>query len=333
MAAPTACGSDQNRPCKGCWVWFNALCSCLKSPGSCSTSKANPPYWVLVNPTLITSSVLVPDFRDVQKNHATLRDAVWDFGQTVSVPRLEALATNTAHSKTQDPVHMHACPVNPAVNAKEGKMATPDQLYHVLFVTSHLQKDPNGKFQKLRITGTYVSLESAKKAAHQCLFDAGYELEWFKKYEIGDSENVNGQVVHAVAPAGSTYRVRVLTTPNTINKPLPNHEDGRIAADLYYVVQIKSGLEDEESRDINIEGVFTSYSEARESALRVLLDAGDGVSKDSFAAYDEAGPGQADCGYGDNIIVHAVGNNGENFLVSVVKGQVLESVRLAEASF
>jgi len=30
--------------------------------------------------------------------------------------------------------------------------------------------------------------------------------------------------------------------------------------------------------------------------------------------------------------VHAVGDNGENMLVSVVQGQVLESVRLMEAS-
>lgn len=208
----------------------------------------------------------------------------------------------------------------------------PEQLYHILFITSHLQKDPNGRFQKLRIPGTYISLESAKTAAHQCLFDAGYEREWFKKYETG-MDNEDGQVVLAVAPAGSTYRVRIATTPNTVGKPLSKHEDGRITTDLYYVVETKAVLEVEENRDINIEGIFTSYRDARDYALRVLLNAEDGVSKETFAEYDEAEPGLADCGYGDNMLVHAVGNNGENFLISVIKAQVMESVRLAEAAF
>lgn len=210
----------------------------------------------------------------------------------------------------------------------------PQQLFHILFIKSHLQKDPNGHLQKLRIPGTYVSLTTAKKAAHQCLFDAGYEREWFSKYETSNGhESENGQIVLAVAPSGSTYRVRILTTPNNTGKVLSTHEDGRVLTDLYYVVQVKTKVEEEESQDINIEGVFVSYSEAREQALRVLLDEKDGLSKESYATYDEAGAGQADCGYGDNILVHAVGTNGENMLVSVVKAQVLESVRLAEASF
>lgn len=210
------------------------------------------------------------------------------------------------------------------------------QLFHILFIKSHLQKDPNGHLQKLRIPGTYVSLTSAKKAAHQCLFDAGYEREWFSKYETSNGhESENGQIVLAVAPSGSTYRVRILTTPNTIDKRvLSIHPgDGRVLTDLYYVVQVKTKVEEEESQDINIEGVFISYSEARDQALRALLDEKDGLTKESYATYDEAASGQTDCGYGDNILVHAVGGNGENMLVSVVKAQVLESVRLAEASF
>lgn len=209
----------------------------------------------------------------------------------------------------------------------------PEQLYHILFITSHLQKDPNSKFQKIRILGTYISLASAKAAAHRCLFDAGYEREWFKTFHTSDEREEDGQVVHAVAPSGSTYRVRILTTPNTIDKPLFAHDDGRVTMGLYYVLQIKAGLEDEEYRDINIEGTFTSPSSARDYALQVLLDPKDGITEESFAVYDKAGPGQSDCGYGDNIIVHAVGNNGENFLISVVETQVLETTRLVEAAF
>lgn len=112
---PSACGSDQNQPCDGCWIWFNALCSCLQNAGSCLTSKTNPPYWVLLNPTLITASILIPDILDLQEHHGVLRDAVWEFGQTVYIPGTQALAINPAHSKTQDQVHMHVCPANSAV--------------------------------------------------------------------------------------------------------------------------------------------------------------------------------------------------------------------------
>lgn len=209
----------------------------------------------------------------------------------------------------------------------------PEQLYHIVLITSHLQKDPNGKFQKIRIPGTYISLASAKAAAHRCLFDAGYEREWFKIFHTSHEREEDGQVVHAVSPSGSTYRVRILTTPNTIDKPLFAHDDGRVTIGLYYVLQIKAGLEDEEYRDINIEGTFTSYSTARDCALQVLLDSEDGITEESFAVYDKAGPGQTDCGYGDNIIVHAVGNYGENFLISVIETQVLETTRLIEATF
>lgn len=62
------------------------------------------------------------------------------------------------------------------------------------------------------------------------------------------------------------------------------------------------------------------------------MNPSDGIDTKSYAQYDEAGADQRDCGFGANVIVHAVGVNGENFLVSVVKSQTMESVRLAEAA-
>jgi hypothetical protein len=206
-------------------------------------------------------------------------------------------------------------------------------LYHVLFITSHLQKDPNGKFQKIRIPGTYTSLASAKAAAYRCLFDAGYEREWFDKYETKQEHEDDGTIVFAVATSGSTYRIRVLSTPNTIGEKLQVHDDGRVMTSIHCVVRIRTILEDDEYRDVNVEGVFLRYSDARDYALRVLLDSGGGIKEDSFAVFEKAGPNQTDCGYGDNIIVHAVGNSGENFWVSIINPEVLESVRLAEAAF
>lgn len=213
------------------------------------------------------------------------------------------------------------------------------QLYHVLFISFHLQKDPNAVIQKLRVVGSYVSLSAAKTAAYRCLFDAGYEKEWFTKYEV-HHDREDGKVVSAFAPDGTEFCVQILNSAfdeenkkeGGLWKYTVAENDERISPELYYVVQVKTHYEDEQNREINIEGTFLTYNAARELAKGVLLNPTDGIDRASFAEYDEAGPDERDCGFGANVVVHAVGANGENFLVSVVKSQTMESVRLAEAA-
>jgi hypothetical protein len=219
--------------------------------------------------------------------------------------------------------------------------AEPENLYHIVLTTSNIPKDPNSEIEKIRIPGTYHSLETAKAAVHSCLFEAGYEREWFSQYVVDPAalqsysthERI-GLIVLAVAPDGTTFRVCIGTTPND-GHLTTNNEDGRIDADLYYVVQTNveyaDGVEGQR-RDINIEGSFTTYDEAQAFAHTVLLSEEDGITKKSFAQYDEAGDNERDCGFGENVVIHAVGINGENYLISVIKGQEMESVRLAEAT-
>lgn len=64
----------------------------------------------------------------------------------------------------------------------------------------------------------------------------------------------------------------------------------------------------------------------------MLLSDEEGITVSSYAEYCEAGPNENDCGYGENVIVHGISDN-KNHLVSVLKCQELESVRLAEVSF
>jgi hypothetical protein len=213
-----------------------------------------------------------------------------------------------------------------------------DNLYHVLLVTSHLSKDPNSEVEKIRVVGSYSSLKGAKEAAQSCLFEGGYEKEWFTEYKSTTAEfekepkrRRTGLTVLAVAPDGTTFRVHVLTTP-AAGQWRTQSDDGRVLSDLYYVVQTTFEYEDSDDKDINIEGVFGTYKEARELASQVLLSEEDRIDKNSFAQYDEAKENERDCGFGENVIVHAVGANGENYLVTVVKGQALESVRLGEAA-
>lgn len=217
-----------------------------------------------------------------------------------------------------------------------------ENLYHVVFSTSHLSKleDVNDSVEKVRICGTYTTLGAAKGAAHRLLFESGYQREWFVEYDTNQDDFVThgikrraGLAVFAKAKDGTIFRIGLATTPNV--HALRDDEDHKIHRPLYHVVQtsvLYSEDDSGEARETNIQGSYLKYEDARELAGKVLLNPENGVTKESFEQYDEADPGQTDCGYGENVVVHAIGANGENFLVSVLRGQEIESVRLAEAS-
>ncbi|KFZ19991.1 hypothetical protein V502_03402 [Pseudogymnoascus sp. VKM F-4520 (FW-2644)] len=142
------------------------------------------------------------------------------------------------------------------------------------------------------------------RGANCALFDAGYEREWFSQYEVDPAaleryriHQRMGLVVPAVAPDGTIFRVCISTTPN-IGHLTTDKEDGRIATDLYYVVQTSVNYangDEGQRRDINIEGIFMTYDKAQSFAHNVLLSEEDGITKESFAEYDEAGDNERDC--------------------------------------
>ncbi|KAJ0299642.1 hypothetical protein COL922a_013947, partial [Colletotrichum nupharicola] len=127
----------------------------------------------------------------------------------------------------------------------------PERLYHVLLTISHIGKNPNNVVEKVRVPGTYTSLLAAKAAAHSCLFDAGYEKEFFETYEINpghhpgevdnddeDKERNAGVMIHATATDGTVFRVRIKSSANDAGAQLTSDlPDGRIAVPLYYVIQ------------------------------------------------------------------------------------------------
>jgi hypothetical protein len=219
--------------------------------------------------------------------------------------------------------------------------AEPDSVYHVMLMNSQL-KGSSGQAAKVRILGTYTSVAKAKDAAHRCLFERGYEREWFSTFETNPevlegltASQGSGLAVYAVATDGTVFRVRISTSPNNLRLTTDN-EDGRIPLTLYYVVQINIPYSSDERKpafDTHIEGTFNTYAEGRKLASSLLLSEEDGLSASSYQEYCEASPTERDCGYGENVIVHAIGEGGENYLVSIIMCQELESVRLAEASF
>ncbi len=213
----------------------------------------------------------------------------------------------------------------------------PESLFHVMLTSSHFKHDVNSIVQGVCVCGTYTSLRAAKAAAHRALFDAGYEREWFASYEAQQGKGIlghdNGAMVQAVGPDGDMFTVSIAVTPNLFN--LKPNEAGKIQVPLYHVVQTIVHYHSDESgqtRDTSVQGSFQTYNEARKAALSLLLCEEDGIDRSQYAEYDEAAPGELDCGYGENVLVHAAGQMGENFLVSVLKGQELESVRVREAA-
>ncbi|KAJ5152551.1 hypothetical protein N7492_009831 [Penicillium capsulatum] len=218
----------------------------------------------------------------------------------------------------------------------------PSLIYHVILMTSQSKETSRGQIAKVQVLGTYTSVRKAKNAAHSCLFDGGYEREWFPTFETNPAvlEKLaalkgTGLVLYALALDGTEFRVHISTSPNSLCLTSYN-EDGRVSASLYYVVQITVPYCSHERKPVyeaNIEGVFKTYAEARKSASTLLLSEEDGITASSYQEYTEADANERDCEYGENVIVHAASENGENYFISVIKCQELESVRLAEASF
>jgi hypothetical protein len=213
-----------------------------------------------------------------------------------------------------------------------------DSLYHVVLTTSHLKKDVNVTVQGVRVCGTFDALQHAKAFAHRCLFEAGYEQEWFTMFKTQHDlrlvDHKEDKIVEATGPAGELFTVNISTIPNSFG--LKSSSDSkRITTPLFHVVQtiVKYG-EDEsgQTRDTTIQGSYTSYERAREIAHSLLLWFEDGINKDTYLQYEEAAPGELDCGYGENVVVHAVGENGSNYLVSILKSDELEAERVREAA-
>jgi len=213
-----------------------------------------------------------------------------------------------------------------------------NSLFHVILTTSHLEKDVNSQIQGVRICGTFDSLPAAKAFAHRCLFDQGYEQDWFTtfrtQHDLQLVDHKEDKIVEATGPAGEVFTVNISTVPNSFG--LKSKGDGKgITVPLFHVVQTIVHYEADESgqtRDTTIQGSYTSYERAREVAHKLLLWFEDGIDKSTYVQYEEAAEGETDCGYGENVIVHAVGEQGSNYLVSILKGEELESVRVAEAA-
>jgi len=205
-----------------------------------------------------------------------------------------------------------------------------ENLYTIKVTQTDYHLDPSGALQHVLLAGTYTSLASAKTAAHTTLYTLGYTTLDLPTYEIkGQSTGLpqewkygDGVLVHATAPSGEQFQVEIETTENTL-KPWEKHDaTSKLTEKLYYVLQTTIHYDLDAAgakRDTNIEGIHASRVEATKAAKKSLLEK-DVTSKESFVEYDEFA-GQEDWAFGENVVVHAVGGNGQNYEVAVVEGR------------
>ncbi|KAK7178652.1 hypothetical protein PSPO01_15306 [Paraphaeosphaeria sporulosa] len=179
-------------------------------------------------------------------------------------------------------------------------------------------RNPSGLTSTTTLPATLTSLPAAKAEAKALLPQEGYDTDFFKIYEVkSDPEKWKygeGVMVYAEAPSGEVFKVGIDTVPNLAG--LKAGDQGRVLQPLYHVVQTLVEYGDDRSgteRYAVVEGTYADKGEARERALKVLLD--ENVGKEDFVEYDEYDE-DGERPFGGDVVVHAVKEGGENILVS-----------------
>ncbi len=203
---------------------------------------------------------------------------------------------------------------------------------------SKLKHDPTNEIQKVRVCGTYTSLPAANAEAHRCLFDLGYQREWFDTYDARRSDGSewthgDGVIVYAVAPDGDTFEVSIDTTVN--KNGWKGNDEGEVGLALYHLLKTVVFYEKDAGgalRKTSVLDSFESYAKGRLAAQTALTGVDHSSKETDWAEYDVLPLEEKDWEFGENVVVHAVGQSGENVLLSVVGEQGLESVRIMEAA-
>jgi len=200
------------------------------------------------------------------------------------------------------------------------KQDAPELLYHVKRTVVDFAHDKSGATQITDILNTFTDLAAAKAAARSALASEGYVKDDFETYEENDGttewKHGDGVVVIAKAPAGQEFEVCLDTKPNFFK--FKGNASGEVESHLQYVLQTTIYYNHDASggsQKTEVQGTYATRAAAREAAKKVLLD--QEVTKESFAEYEEQDSERDEWPYGDDVLVHAVAETGENFKILV----------------
>ncbi|EKD14055.1 uncharacterized protein L3040_007942 [Drepanopeziza brunnea f. sp. 'multigermtubi'] len=199
-----------------------------------------------------------------------------------------------------------------------------DLLYHVKRTITNFADDKSGATRVVDVLGTFTDLAAAKLAANAGLASEGYVKDDFEVYEQKSEtafqkwKHADEVTVFARAPAGQEFEVCLDTKPNT---GFEGNVNGEVEGHLHYVLQTTIDYNNDRIGGIQtteVEGTYPTRAQAFEAAKTILLD--NEVKKSDFAEYDAKDEFEGEWPYGDECLVHAVGQTGENFKV-LVKAQ------------
>ncbi|KAH8733238.1 hypothetical protein GQ44DRAFT_766291 [Phaeosphaeriaceae sp. PMI808] len=196
---------------------------------------------------------------------------------------------------------------------------TTENLYVILRTIVDL-KGPAEPTFSIALPAAFTNLKAAKDLAKNLLVGEGYEPDFFRRYEVNDGskewKHGDGVIVYGEGSSDDILKVEIQTVPDTIGLEIDS--TGRVKAHLFHVLTTIIDYNNDRSgsqRYSIVEGSHTRNELAKKHALRVLLDGS--VAKEDFVEYDEYS-GDVEGPFGANVIVHAVKENGQNILVSVI---------------
>lgn len=203
--------------------------------------------------------------------------------------------------------------------------ATPDLVPDLLYHTCLTVIDPGTDKPQVYVLSSHSTIEAAKKSAVEAIPKLGFDKDEFEVYQeqIHATENWEhggGVVVYAKTPAGQDFLVGTDTKANA--ESLEVNADGTLALPhgidhLHYVLQTTIDYKGRPAVFTEIQGAYTKRSDALEAAKKCLLS--DDVTVADYAQYDQRDllKPPEDWPFGEDVLVHAVANTGENFLISL----------------
>ncbi|PKS08699.1 hypothetical protein jhhlp_004752 [Lomentospora prolificans] len=202
--------------------------------------------------------------------------------------------------------------------------ATSDTLFHTLLTVIDYHVDKSGGTQSTYVLGTHTSLPGAKSFSKRALRELGYEKDDFSTYEEASSASGtewthgDGVIVHAKAPAGQVFNVSLDTKPNTEKLPTGENDEPKLppgSDHLHYVLQTQIDYNKDRNgaeQTTEVQGTYVRRADAMIAAKGLL-------NKSDYEEYDERDENDmtGKWEYGEDVVVHAVSSNGENFDISV----------------